>query len=317
MYPDAGNAQDGPWHAAKRQIAHEIEELTLLWQVGVEKRNDAHSMGITRWTDPLLTPEHISIKPQSTYYGPFSALLDINRTTNGPPVRRGHGADPAAWRPLPPLEFFADFETFGDLRDHFHTFPKRGGQTLIFMIGSGHIEDGEWQFRCFVADAETEEAEARMIDDWLDHMATVRQRLAPTFEAPRVTHWSHAEKVTFETAFNSAKARHLEKGWPSPNWFDFLTEVVRKEPVVIRGAMGFGLKAVARALYSHGLIQTLWGDGPTDGLGAMMGGWWCYDEALRASVPVISLDLMKKIVKYNEVDCRSMWEVVCAVRWLD
>lgn len=217
---------------------------------------------------------------------------------------------------LPPLEFFADFETFGDLRDHFHTFPERGGQTLIFMIGSGHVEDGEWQFRCFVADAETEEAEARMIDAWLEHMATVRQRLAPTFEAPRVTHWSHAEKVTFETAFNSAKARHPEKGWPSPNWFDFLTQVVRKEPVVIRGAMGFGLKAVARALHSHGMLQTLWGHGPTDGLGAMMGGWWCYDEALRASVPVMSLDLMQQIVDYNEVDCKSMWEVVCAVREL-
>ena len=316
LYPDAGNAQDGPWHAAKRQIAHEIEELTLLWQVGVEKRNDAHGTGITRWTDPLLTPEHVSIKPQSTYYGPFSALLDINRTTDGPPVHRGHGTDPAAWRSLPPLEFFADFETFGDLRDHFHTFPERGGQPLIFMIGSGHIEDGEWQFRCFVADAETEEAEARIIDAWLEHMATVRQRLAPTFEAPRVTHWSHAEKVTFETAFNSAKARHPEKGWPSPNWFDFLTQVVRKEPVVIRGAMGFGLKAVARALHSHGLIETIWGDGPTDGLGAMMSGWWCYDEALRTGVPVMSLDLMRDIVKYNEVDCKSMWEVVCAVRAL-
>ena len=317
LYPDAANAQDGPWHAAKRRIAHEIEELTLLWQVGVDKREQAHAEGIRRWTDPRLKPEYVGIKPQSTYYVPFAALLEINRTSEGPPVRLGHQTDPETWRPVEPLEFLADFETFGDLRDHFTTFPERGGQTLIFMIGCGHIEDGEWQFRCFVADAETEEAEARMIDDWLDHMAAVRQRLAPESDAPRVMHWSHAEKVTFETAYNSAKARHPEKGWPSPNWFDFLTQVVRKEPVVIRGAMGFGLKAVARALHSHGLVQTLWGDGPTDGLGAMMGGWWCYDEAVRAGVPVTSLDLMREIVAYNEVDCKTMWEVVCAVRGLE
>lgn len=321
LYPDAGNAQDAPWHAAKRQIAHEIEELTLLWQVGVDKRDQGHAAGIYRWTDPRLRPEDVGIKPTSTYHAPLTALLDINRTTEGPPVRRGHGTDPKAWRPVPPLEFFTDFETFGDLRDHFDTFPERGGQTLIFMIGCGHIEDGEWQFRCFVADAETEEAEARMIDDWLDHMESVRQRPAPGRAAgqaaPRVTHWSHAEKVTFETAYNSAKARHPEKQWPSPNWFDFLTEVVRKEPVVVRGAMGFGLKAVARALHSHGLVQTLWGDGPTDGLGAMMGGWWCYDEAARTGIPVTSLNLMKQIIEYNEVDCRSMWEVVCAVRGLE
>ena len=248
---------------------------------------------------------------------PFVALLEINRTSEGPPVRRGHQTDPETWRPVEPLGFFADFETFGDLRDHFTTFPERGDQTFIFMICCGHIENGEWQFRCFVADAETDEAEARMIDDWLNHIAAVRQRLAPESDAPRVMHWPHAEKVAFETAYNSAKARHPEKGWPSPNWFDFLTQVVRKEPVVIRGAMGFGLKAAVRALHNHGLVQTLWGDGHTDGLGAMMGGWWCYDEAVRIGVPVTTLDLMRDIVDYNEVDCKSMWEMVCAVRGLE
>ncbi|TAK73143.1 MAG: hypothetical protein EPO16_13155 [Dehalococcoidia bacterium] len=316
LYPDAGNAQDAPWHAAKRQIAREIEELTLLWQVGVEKREQAHGRGIVRWTDPRLTPEDVGIKAPSAYYAPFAALLDINRSADGPLVRRGHQTDAESWRPVPLLEFFADFETFGDLRDHFDRFPERGGQTLIFMIGCGHIEDGKWQFRCFVADAETEEAEACMIDAWLEHMESVRGRLAPDLDAPRLTHWSRAEPVTFETAYNAAKARHPEKHWPSPNWFDFL-DVMRKDPVVIRGAMGFGLKAVARALHSHGLIETVWGDGPTDGLGAMMGGWWCYDEAVRRSVPVASLDLMKEIVAYNEVDCRSMQEVVHAVRALE
>ncbi|TAJ16877.1 MAG: hypothetical protein EPO65_12400, partial [Dehalococcoidia bacterium] len=52
LYPDASNSQDQPWHAAKRQIAHDLDELTMVWQVGVEKRNEAHRKGILRWTDP-------------------------------------------------------------------------------------------------------------------------------------------------------------------------------------------------------------------------------------------------------------------------
>ena len=320
LYPDASNAQDQPWHAAKRQIAHDLDELTMLWQVGVEKRNEAHRKGILRWTDPTLTPEDVGIKASSVYHAPLTSILAINRNAEGPAVLRGRGTDEATWRVEPPLEFFADFETFGDLRDDFSAFPERGGQALIFMIGCGHLEGGEWTFRCFVAEEETETAEAEMIDEWLSHMEAVRQRLAPSLPAAqaatRVMHWSSAEKVTFETAYNSAKARHPEKGWPSPNWLDFL-DVMRKEPVVIRGAMGYGLKAVARALYGHGRIRTIWPDGPSDGLGAMMGGWWCYDEARRTGTPVTALDLMQEIVRYNEVDCQAMQEVVFAVRGME
>ena len=126
----------------------------------------------------------------------------------------------------------------------------------------------------------------------------------------RVIHWSPAEVVTFESAYNAAKERHLERDWPSPRWFDFLGEVMREEPVVVRGAFGFGLKAIAKAMHGHGLIDTLWDDGPADGLGAMVGAWWCQDQG----VPLMDLVLMSEIVEYNEVDCRVMMEAVCYLR---
>ena len=37
-------------------MAGEMKELTQLWQVGVRKRNEAHSSGIYRWDDPQVTP---------------------------------------------------------------------------------------------------------------------------------------------------------------------------------------------------------------------------------------------------------------------
>ena len=108
--------------------------------------------------------------------------------------------------------------------------------------------------------------------------------------------------------------RHPEKGWPDLQWFDFLNKVIKAEPVVVRGAMAFGLKAVARAMRHHGLVQTEWTDGPTDGLGAMVGAWSCDDEAQEAGCRMVELPLMESIGHYNQVDCKVLQEIVSYLR---
>ena len=102
--------------------------------------------------------------------------------------------------------------------------------------------------------------------------------------------------------------------WLEPCWFDFLKQVVKAEPVVVRGAFAFGLKAVAQAMRSHGFIETQWADGPVDGLGAMVGAWWCADEAKKLGVSLREIDLMQSIERYNEVDCKVMMEIVRYLR---
>lgn len=223
-------------------------------------------------------------------------------------------AEEDEWREPRGVEFYVDFETVSDLNDDFSRIPEKNGTPLIFMIGCGHSEGGAWQFSCFTAGSLTEDAEARVIDDWFSHMEEVRFRLAPQLKQPLLFHWSHAEASTLETAYNSAVARHPGKSWPRPHWFDFLNRVVKAEPVVVRGAMAFGLKAVARAFRRHGLIETEWDAGPADGLGAMVGAWWCAQEAARLGVPLGEVSLMRDIVRYNEVDCRVMMEVVRYLR---
>ena len=212
------------------------------------------------------------------------------------------------------LEFYVDFETVSDLDDDFARIPEKGGQPLIFMIGCGHMEKGEWQWSCFTVDALSEDCEAHAIDGWFAHMETVRQRLDPDGEEPRVFHWSHAELTTLETAFNSAKNRHPEKDWGNPRWFDFLTRVAKEEPVVVKGAFGFGLKTVAKAMYTHGHIKTDWEAGPTDGLGAMVGAWSCAAEASERGCGLPETELMQEIAEYNEVDCKVMMEIVRHLR---
>ncbi len=314
LYPNGSNDMDAPWHNAKRRIASELDELTQLWWVSPKGRRQAHEVGISRWTDPRVTPEHLGITRAGTA-STLAHILNVNRDANGPVVHPPRiGACREEWHSTPPLEFYVDFESVSDLADDFSRLPERGGQPLIFMIGCGHVEAGTWRFESFVVDALTEPEEARIIAEWLAHMEQVRQRLALQLATPRLIHWSPAEVSFFEKAYDSARARQRRPDWPSLNWFDFLQRVVRAEPIVLRGALAFGLKAVAKAMHAHGLIETLWGDGPADGLGAMVGAWWCAEESRRTGVPMSRIDLMQDIICYNEVDCKVMMEIVRYLR---
>ena len=241
----------------------------------------------------------------------------------GPDVRPGRiAAARAEWIEEAPVEFYVDFETVGDLNDDFSRIPRRGGQPLIFMVGCGHVEEGEWVFECFITDRLDEPYEAEVIDAWFEHMTSVRDRLAPGVD-PKVIHWSPHETITLETAFDAAVKRHRKTGWqhtrgqqewPHPSWFDFLKLVMKEEPVVVRGAHGFGLKAVTNAMYDLGLVETRWNEGPADGLGAMVGAWTCEREAARTGGSMRDLPLMDGIRSYNEVDCKAMMELVRHLR---
>ncbi|MCO5203185.1 MAG: hypothetical protein M9925_15970 [Chloroflexi bacterium] len=314
LRPNLGAASH-PWTNATRQLAEDIADPTLAWQVGHDGREKARDAGVLRWTDPAFNASVVELGAKN---GPtLDQMLDINRdpATKAVNPARIH-ANREVWGEPGAVEFYVDFETVSDVDDDFSRLPERGGQGQIFMIGCGHIEDGAWKFACFVAEELALSCEAEIIERWLAHMEDVRQRVAPGLEQPLVFHWSPAESSGLTNGLKSARSRHPVRSgsWAEPNWFDFLVKVMREEPVIIRGPMGFGLKKVARALKSHGLITTDWEDNVVDGLGAMVGAWRCYEEARADGTPVMALPLMEQIRRYNEVDCKVMQEAVAYLR---
>ena len=228
------------------------------------------------------------------------------------PDRIRHAGD--AWRAGPAVEFYVDFETVSNLADDFSSLPATGGQPLIFQIGCGRFDDGEWVFGQWTADRIREPNEAVIVGQWVDHMVGVLLARGLTWADVRIVHWSAAEPAFLDNAYNAARERHPENDWPALPWFDFLQQVIRTEPVAVRGAFGFGLKPIAKGMHAGGLIETTWGEGPTDGLGAMIGAWWCDAEAARVGGRMLDLELMAEIARYNEVDCRAMAEVVAWLR---
>lgn len=212
------------------------------------------------------------------------------------------------------VEFYVDFETASSLDDDFSGIPERGGHELIFMIGCGHVEDGRWTYERFLVERLSEQHEEHAIDAWLAHMDGLAATHGMTDPGPYVIHWSPAERSTLETAYNSARNRHPERAWQPIRWFDCWRNVALGEPVVVRGALNFGLKSIAKALRELGLIESSWDDSPLDGLGAMVGAWWCEGEAERLGVPLADIELMQEIGHYNEIDCKVMMEVLRYLR---
>ncbi|MEP6695222.1 MAG: hypothetical protein ABJB39_11325, partial [Chloroflexota bacterium] len=304
LWPNMKAGDGGAWHDAKAKIAVALSELTILPRVNAAHRQRAHDAGVTRWDDPRLTSEMLGLTEKETAI--VDEVLAVNRPGGDTvrPVRMQAAQE--VWRSRAPVEVFVDFEFLPDLADDFSTFPRKGGQSLIFQIGAGTYRSSDWQFRQFTVDDLTLAAEARMIDAWLAHLKEVTADAGCEVGDARLVHWSPAETSTFERAYDNARARHPDRGWPALSWFDLLHDVVQAEPLVVRGAFSFSLKPIARSLHALGHIQTQWGDGLADGAGAMAGAWSAAVEAKRKGVNLDATDVMGEIARYNEVDCRVM-----------
>ncbi len=291
LRPNMRNTSDAPWNSAKREIEARIAGNPWVESVeSITERADDGQMGF--WPEGEPVPET-----------DFSAVSPAKVTAGG-----------TAWRE-PGLAFYVDFETVSDLNDDFSRIPQRGGANMIFLIGCGHMEGRQWRYRPFLARELSVEAEGEVIDGWFAHMRDVRQRLGRGDVEPLVFHWSSAETRLFEADYDSAVTRHPDREWPPVRWFDFLGMVMRKEPVTIEGAKGLGLKAVARAMNRQRLIDSTWDDASNlDGLGAMVGAFWAADEARRLGVPLEEIHLMREVVRYNEIDCKVMMEIIAHMR---
>jgi hypothetical protein len=311
LYPNMSNDYDDPWHGAKSTIAAEIDELTMLPGVNPMRRRAAHERGVMRWTDSAVSAGWLGLNGTSARM--CNAVLEANRAEEPVVLPEHLELEDDSWREPAPLELYVDFETVSSMSDDFSTLPAEGGVPLIFQIGCGRMEDGEWRFDQWTVERLTEVSEVAMINAWVARMLELCAERGIPLEDARIYHWSPAERSTLTTSYNAARKRHPENEWPLLPWFDLLDRVIKPVPMSVTGAFGYGLKDIAKAMHAMGIIQTAWGDGPTDGLGAMVAAWRV-DEAAEESGGVLLDDpLMREVADYNRVDCQVMAEIL---EWL-
>ena len=307
LYPNTGISNSG-WDKAKSFISWKLNDMTRVSFISPTKRKIAHESGITTLDDPRLSSDILQINGKSGRL--VDNIINVNKNNNKdivfpPKIKSGE----EIWRDNSCIEFFVDFETVSDLDDNFKTFPITGGEQLIFQIGCGFIENSIWKFKQFTTNILNNESELNILDEWFKFMDEKSYK-----NNYIVYHWSGAEKVHIETAYDNARNRHSDRDWPTIDWFDLLKNIFDAEPVVIKGAYGLGLKQIAKALKKHGLIKTTWENGPTDGMGAMVGAWRANNLAQNEGRKLLDYDIMKLIGKYNEVDCKVMQEILYYIR---
>ena len=315
LRPNMNAKEDQPWHTAKSEIAQTLKELTLLPGVSRDHRDGALDAGLTGWDDPQCSPEALDVTG-SKRIQILERSLEANHSAAGGatvfPVTLPAGR--GSWREPGRIEFFVDFETVNALDDDFSQFPEKGGIPIIYMIGCGHFVDGDWSFNVFTADRLDEASELQVIEGWLEHVDRVCADNGVTREESTFFHWSPAEVTTLSNANNSAARRHGRDDWRRLPWLDLWKSPFKSTPIGVQGAFGYGLKAIAKSMHSAGLIETVWREGPVDGLGAMVAGWWCDHEARRQGCRMADLELMQQVEAYNEVDCRVMAEILTWLR---
>lgn len=331
LYPNMKNSYDAPFHGAKKRIAEEIGELTTLWYVGLKNRRIAHSGGITNRNDENLTADILGIK------GSRGEILDEILNTNNNPDSgyvnpKKIESTQFGWNERHELDFYVDIET---LNTH-NMIPIDIGDSqaesgIIFCIGVGYEVDGKWVHKKFYTDnyePMRTDSEYKVIDDFFNFISErvdkYKRKTGKKKSVARFYHWFHAEPVCFKKANTRLEGAWTDMIYDS-EWID-LYKIFTNEPITVRGAYNFNLKSVAKAFHKHGLIDTVWNDSIVDGYQVVVEACAYYDFMNKYDQMTstdknkyrkmyrIKQNIFDEIIKYNEVDCKVMWEIVKYLR---
>lgn len=350
LYPNMNNTQyDSPYHSPKKAVSDKIDELTSVWRIEVKHRETAHSQGVLKWSDPRCTPNLLGIKGDKVA-PTLNQVLGINRDND--PLQKVWPESVTInhhnWQERMDIEFFVDFEAMQSPFDPSATMNILDSHDdkvgALFMIGVGYEDEfGRWVYRsfniepCSLKHIDTLKANERkmvaefqqFIVDAVNHHIEVHQIAAPELCQPKLFHWGHAERTLIGSvcANNSGLFDTLNPTNNHVEWVDML-KVFWDEPIVVKGAKRFGLKEIAGNMKKLGLIETEWPSlGPGDGLEAMVVAinyFNLLEEASNVLDPIHRKQLEHKIaegketyenvIRYNEVDCKSVWEIVTYLR---
>lgn len=306
LYPNMC-VDSGIWNGEKEKIADDIGEMTKIWHVGVRHRKNAVEKQIFSWRDKSCTTASMGLRGVRAPV--IDAIISINRQKKDKirPSRIQNNLHD--WK-VPGNELFVDFETFGDMFDDFTSLPAQNRTDMIFMIGVGYEEEGRWVYKSFTCTQPTLLEEYRIMDEFA--------QLVADRNYPKIYHWVADEKFwraaenrQFDITDDSDIERkdHISDDWQVKKWAD-LSQVFQTEPIVIKDCFKYGLKSVSKAMQKHDMIKGTLDSSCDNGMSAMIKAWKVY----RSNKDVDASEIMKDIVKYNEFDCKVLWEILSYLR---
>lgn len=307
LYPNMC-VDSGRWNKEKEKIADRIGEMTNIWYVGVKHRNTALQRGIRSWRDKSCTASVMELRGVRSQI--IDSIMDINRQ-NVDKIRPALIQNNMYGWKNKCNELYVDFETLSDIFADFDHLPVQACTDMIFMIGVGWEENGEWKHTNFICKKPDYEEEYRIMDEFAQFVAD-RGHPKIYYWCAESRFWNSAECRQFDLADKNgdiARKDHISDNWKVNEWAD-LCKLFQTEPIVIKDCFKFGLKPIANAMRKHKMISAHIESNCDNGMTAMVSAWKCYKN----SEDPENSDTMKDIAKYNEFDVRVLWEIITYLR---
>jgi len=308
LFPNMKNDKDGMYGKIKKLLAEEINEITSVYYCGIKNRKKAFENGIFGWNDNNCNSKIIGFN-DGKIAKRIDAILEINRQNINIVLPKNIKFNELKWRSRKEneMEFYIDYETmnsnFGTIRID-NSNVDYEDFNIIFMIGVGYEKNNNWEFKSFIAINNNKQGEKDILDLFWIFINNKLKEFNKTI--PIFIHWSQAEKTSYD------KSRERYPLLPQKKMID-LYEVFLNEPIVVKGALNYSLKSIAKALFENKLISTIWDTTSScaNGLNAMLLAYKVYSK--QDSNPVEDIT-MKEIEKYNEIDCKCLWEIINYLR---
>lgn len=330
LYPNMCNHHDYPYHGIKKTYAENNKDLTLIWNVGPKQRRIANAKGVYNWDDKKCTPQILGVngKVRSKVIG---RILEANHSEGRNIFPKYILHNFADWknREGRKLELFVDFETTCSVFSEMEELPLNTGMALIFLIGVGYIhpESGEWVFNKFVVNKIDEEEEIRICNEFIEFINNLKKNFSSYISPDKnskdsliLWHYSHAEPSFWRRAFERAYekkniGRKLKTVSENLDWTD-LMKVFLLEPIGVKGCLSYNLKTLAKNFHQHGYIQTKWDSesNTADGADAAIFAYQASLECDKNGNSFANHSLTLDIIKYNEVDCKVLQEILYYLR---
>lgn len=301
LYPNMC-VDSGIWNSEKERIAKELGEITSIWYCGVGHREVSIRNGVSSWHDPRCNTSTMGIRGVRAPV--IDQIIKVNQQTEHKILPTVISSDMFGWREEV-NEVFVDFETLVDVFSDFSNLPNQNGSSMIFMIGVGRKVAGKWTYQNFLATDTTPEEEFRIMNEFAKHLETLGNPKI-FFWSAEARFWKTSETRLFDRLGSAEMRNQISDNWKIEGWSD-LSNLFRDEPIVIKDCFKFGLKAVAGAMRSHGMITAKIESNCNSGLLATVNAWEVYNTH---NDNVAETPVMKDISVYNEFDCEVLYQIL-------
>ncbi len=317
LRPNMKNHFDYKWKDAKKQIAQQRNELTLLWNCSVAKRNKAIADGVKNWHDYM-----VYCRNHPGYQNDIiSNILEIN-DPNQTNLIKPDNLDPEYIEYIPPLNkpfIVIDFETSNNLNDEFECLPDKGGQEFIFLIGItlvipsvNLVSQSEYKYFPFLIRHLDADEELIITRKMIGLLSYLKSFVNENNENITVYHWGCAEPHFFENLIERQYDMLTAEEIDIVNTivFDDILSVFKSQPIFIKGAYNFGLKSIGTAMYNNGMIKSTWKKKDDNGFNVMLKINEYSKDAEILDLWITDYEEVNDIIIYNMIDCQVLVEII-------